>query len=158
MTFLCCVSLILFGILKFIVECKQPNIIYILADDLGYDDVGFQSNEINTPNIDKLRHEGQFIPWYYAQTVCSPSRSALLSGQYPMHNGVWDVLTPDQSVSLPLHYKLLPEFLLENGYETHMIGKWHLGYYKWSATPTFRGFQSFYGYYTGAEDYYNVHI
>ena len=93
--------------------------------------------------------------WHYAQSVCSPSRAALMTGRYPLHTGINDWIQPSQSFGVPLNNTMLPKILLQNGYDTHMVGKWHLGMYKWAYTPTFRGYKSYYGYYTGGEDYYS---
>ena len=136
-------------------SAKKPNIIYILSDDLGYDDLYFQSHQINTPNIDFLVNEGQFLEWHYAQSICSPSRAALMTGRYPLHTGINDWIKPTQTFGVPLNNTMLPKILLQNGYDTAMVGKWHLGMYKWEYTPTFRGYKSYYGYYTGGEDYYS---
>ena len=130
---------------------KQPNILFILSDDLGYDDLYFQSKQIFTPNIDYFRNNGQFMEWHYAQSVCSPSRAAIMTARYPLHTGINDWIQPGQSFGVPLNNTMISKILLENGYETHAIGKWHLGFYKWDYTPTFRGYKSFYGYYTGGE-------
>eukprot|EP01084_Bolivina_argentea_P308547 533568_1 len=133
---------------------KKPNIIVIVADDLGYDDIYLQSKQINTPNIDKLLTEGQFCSWHYAQCVCSTSRSTLLTGRYPLHHGINGAILWATPMGLNLNETLLSNVLLDNGYKTHAIGKWHLGMYRWEYTPTFRGFESFYGYYGGGEDYF----
>eukprot|EP01083_Nonionella_stella_P144709 452297_1 len=134
---------------------KKPNVIYILSDDLGYDDLYFQSHQINTPNIDRFVTQGQFLEWHYAQSVCSPSRAALMTGRYPLHTGINDWIHPDQNFGVPLNNTMLPKILYNSGYDTHMVGKWHLGMFKWEYTPTFRGYKSFYGYYSGGEDYYS---
>ena len=136
---------------------KKPNILFIVSDDLGYDDVGFQSHQILTPNIDTYRSEGQFLEWYYGQCVCSATRSTFLTGRYPLHTGINGWIHPDASYGVPLSNVLLSSMLKNNGYDTHAIGKWHLGFYKWEYTPTFRGFNDFYGYYTGGENYF-THI
>eukprot|EP01084_Bolivina_argentea_P003869 7321_1 len=136
---------------------KKPNVIFILSDDLGYDDLQYQSHQINTPNIDHFVNQGQFLAWHYAQSVCSPSRAALMTGRYPLHTGINDWIQPQQTFGVPLNNTMLPEILLQNGYDTHMVGKWHLGMYKWSYTPTYRGYKSYFGYFSGAEDYF-THI
>eukprot|EP01084_Bolivina_argentea_P102816 184181_1 len=133
---------------------KKPNIIFIISDDLGYDDLGFQSHQILTPNIDKLRSEGQFLEYYYGQPNCSPTRSSLLTGMYPIHTGITTWIHPTTPIGAPLNLTFVSKQLLNNGYQTHAVGKWHVGFYKWAFTPTFRGFKSFYGYYGGGEDYY----
>ena len=103
--------------------CQTTEYHIFLADDLGYDDVGYQSHQILTPAIDKYRSEGQFLQWYYAQTVCSPSRSSLLSGMYPLHTGMNDVVTPKQAYGLPLKFTLLPQILKKYAnYKTAMVG------------------------------------
>ena len=76
---------------------QKPNIIFVLGDDIGYDDIGYQSGTIHTPTLDKLIANGQFINWHYAEPVCSPTRGALLTGLYPLHNGINTVLVPDNT-------------------------------------------------------------
>lgn len=133
-----------------------PNIIFILADDLGYDDLGSTNNIVSTPSINKIYSEGQRLSWYYGQSLCSPTRTAIMTGLYPLHNQINNVIMANASYGVPLNYTFFPKILKQySNYDTHAIGKWHMGYYKWDYTPTFRGFNSFYGYYNGDEDYYN---
>eukprot|EP01084_Bolivina_argentea_P102820 184186_1 len=133
---------------------KKPNVIIIVSDDLGYDDLNFQSHQIQTPNINYFVDNGQFLSFHYAQSICSPSRAALMTGRYPLHTGINDWIQSTQSFGVPLNNTMLPKILYNAGYDTHMVGKWHLGFYKWPYTPTFRGYKSYYGYYTGGEDYF----
>ncbi|XP_075534849.1 arylsulfatase B-like [Dermacentor variabilis] len=131
-----------------------------MADDLGWDDVSFHgSSQIPTPNLDALAADGIILNSFYMQPCCTPSRSALMTGLYAIRTGLQgravDVADP---WGLPLNVRLLPEYLREIGYETHLVGKWGIGYYKTSLTPTCRGFDSFYGYYNGEEDYYTHSI
>ncbi|XP_049518265.1 arylsulfatase B-like [Dermacentor silvarum] len=134
-----------------------PNIIFILADDLGWDDVSFHgSPQIPTPNLDVLAADGIILNNYYVQPLCTPSRAALMSGFYPIHTGMESsVILTGEPWGLPLSFKLMPQYLKDLGYQTHMIGKWHLGYYTEQYVPTSRGYDTFYGYYNGEEDYYN---
>jgi len=134
---------------------KPPHILFLLADDLGWSDVGFHGSKIKTPNIDKLASEGVILDNYYVLPICTPTRSALMTGMYPIHTGLQHlVLLATSPYGLPLNITTLPQKLKESGYATHMVGKWHLGYNKWEYTPTYRGFDTFYGYYNGQEDHY----
>ncbi|KAF6035834.1 hypothetical protein EB796_005859 [Bugula neritina] len=111
-------ALVILGVLSTplsVSSAKQPNIVFILADDLGYADIGYHggAGQIKTPVLDQLAYDGVRLENYYVQPVCTPTRGALLAG------------------------------------------KWHLGFYKKEYLPVNRGFDSFYGYYQGAEDYFN---
>ncbi|KAG0431633.1 hypothetical protein HPB47_021573 [Ixodes persulcatus] len=134
-----------------------PNIIFFLADDLGWADTSFRGNpQIPTPNLDVLAASGIILNNYYIQYLCSPSRGALLTGLYPIHTGLQhNMVYPAEPWGLSPDFTIMPQYLKELGYASHIIGKWGVGYYKKSYTPTYRGFDSFYGYYNGGEDYYS---
>jgi len=129
-----------------------PHILFIVSDDLGWDDLGFRSHQIRTPTLDKLASEGRVLNHYYVQDVCSPSRATFQTGRYPLHTTVNDWLRG--TGVLPLNETITPQKLKPAGYVGHAVGKWHLGYAAWQYTPTFRGFESFYGFYTGGQDYF----
>ncbi|XP_005101283.1 arylsulfatase I [Aplysia californica] len=133
-----------------------PNIVFILADDLGWDDVGFHGSEILTPNIDKLAQAGVVLNNYYVQPICTPTRGSILSGRYPIHTGLQhSVITGSQPYGLPLKEVTIAQRLKELGYDTHGVGKWHLGFFKDSYLPENRGFDSHYGYYLGHGDFFD---
>ncbi|CAN7988134.1 unnamed protein product, partial [Ixodes hexagonus] len=123
----------------------------------GWADVSFRGNpQIPTPNLDVLASSGIILNNYYVQHICTPSRGALMSGLYPIHTGLQhSIALPAEPWGLPLNVTIMPQYLKELGYTSHMVGKWNLGYHKESHTPTYRGFESFYGYYNGGEDYFN---
>ncbi|CAH3145273.1 unnamed protein product [Porites evermanni] len=132
------------------------HILLIVVDDLGWSDVGFHNPQINTPNLDHLASEGVILDNYYVQPICTPTRAALLTGLYPIHTGMQKgVLHQKQPYGLPLRFTTLSQKLKEAGYSTHIIGKWHLGFFRWPYTPLYRGFDSFYGFYGGAQGYYS---
>ncbi|EFA02301.1 arylsulfatase B [Tribolium castaneum] len=134
----------------------QPNVVFIVADDLGWNDVGFHgSNQIPTPNIDALAYNGIILNSHYSQSFGTPSRAALLTGKYPMKLGLQGPsITPAEGRSLP-EGKIMSEYFKDMGYATHLVGKWHLGHSRWNDTPTFRGFDHFFGFYNGFTSYYD---
>lgn len=136
----------------------RPNIVLILADDLGWADVGWHGHEIKTPHLDKLAAAGARLEQFYVQPVCSPTRAALMTGRYPMRHGLQvGVVRPWAQYGLPLEERTLPQALKEASYETSICGKWHLGHFEPAYLPTRRGFEHQYGHYNGALDYF-THI
>ena len=112
---------------------NRPNIIFVLADDLGWAELGCYGNTFHeTPHLDQLAKEGvRFTHAYAAAPVCSPYRAALLTGQHPARVGILDYLRPNSSNALPVSQVTLPKMLRHNGYSTGMVGKWHLTGYKY---------------------------
>ena len=134
---------------------QKPNIVFFLIDDLGYADCGFNGGtQIKTPNIDELAGGGAILESHYVQPVCSPTRSALMTGRYPTRTGVYTVVRPHAKWGLPLQERTLADALREAGYETAITGKWHLGEFDRAYLPTSRGFDHQYGHYFGAVDYF----
>lgn len=138
-------------------EAIRPHIVIFLADDLGWNDVSFHgSDQVPTPNLDALAYNGVILNRHYVQPVCTPSRSALLTGRYPIHTSMQGAPTlAAEPNGLPLDFKILPEYLKDLGYRTHMVGKWHLGYFREPYTPLRRGFETFLGCYNGYTGYYD---
>ena len=126
-----------------------PNILVILADDLGWGDVSFHQGHIPTPQLDRLAKDGVELQRFYAYPVCSPTCAALLTGQMPRRFGIADVVGPGQN--LPERIVTLPEALHAAGYQTSLIGKWHLGK---SGPPQKHGFDHFYGFLGPQIDYF----
>ena len=133
----------------------QPNIIFIMADDLGNADLGYRGSDIKTPNIDKLANEGVRLENFHGMPVCTPARAALMTGRYPMRYGLQTlVIFPNHSYGLPTDERTLPQSLKEAGYSTYMVGKWHLGHADKKYWPQNRGFDHFYGNLVGEVDYF----
>ena len=127
----------------------RPHIVIFLADDLGWNDVGYHGSEIPTANIDALAAAGTRLAHLYSQTVCSPSRSSLMTGRYPFRQGLQSVsIRPWATHGLPLKERTLAAALHEAGYWTAIVGKWHLGLHSPAYLPRQRGFDHHYGSYT----------
>jgi arylsulfatase A-like enzyme len=146
---LACLSTLAYG------QGTKPNIVIILADDLGNADLGYRGSDIKTPNIDKLANEGVRLEQFYGMPVCTPSRAELMTGRYAMRYGLQTlVIFPSHTYGLPTDERTLPQALKEVGYQTAMVGKWHLGHADKKYWPQNRGFDHFYGNLVGEVDYF----
>jgi uncharacterized sulfatase len=125
---------------------RPPNVIIIMADDLGWGDIGANgAGMIATPHIDRLASEGIRLTSFYAgSNVCTPSRAALLTGRYPIRSGMQHVVYPHSEDGLPPEEVTIAEMLKAAGYATGMVGKWHLGH-RDEYWPTAQGFDEFFG-------------
>ncbi|WP_395784650.1 arylsulfatase [Aquirufa sp.] len=144
---------------------KKPNIVLILADDMGYSDIGLMGSEIKTPNLDLLGKNGVLFTQFYNAGRCCPSRAALLTGMYPHQAGMGLMVTtkpydngktfaPYQGF-LNRETPTIAEELRKHGYQTFMSGKWHVGEQQ-EEWPNQRGFDHYFGLISGATSYYEV--
>lgn len=133
----------------------RPNILFIVADDLGWKDVGFHGSDIRTPNIDRLAKGGVQLHQFYALPMCTPTRAALLTGRYPFRYGLQTGVIPTSATyGLSTDERTLPQALKEAGYSTAIVGKWHLGHGDKKYWPQQRGFDHQYGPLIGEIDYF----
>jgi arylsulfatase B len=137
-------------------SADKPNIVIILADDLGWGDVGFHGSDIRTPNIDRLAREGIVLSQFYTAPICSPTRAGLMTGRYPNRFGLrQNVIPPWSKFGVDTSEVFLPQMLALAGYKNRVaLGKWHLGDAYIRYLPLHRGFTHFYGFYNGALDYF----
>lgn len=134
----------------------RPNIVHIVADDLGWKDVGFNGcQDIKTPNLDALAAGGAKLTQFYVQPMCTPTRACLMTGRYPFRYGLQTAVIPSVSAyGLDTGEWLMPQCLKEEGYRTAIIGKWHLGHADRKYWPRQRGFDYQYGAMIGELDYF----
>jgi arylsulfatase A-like enzyme len=156
-------SMVSFGAVTAVIICvpqlamaqSKPNIVVILADDLGNVDLGYRGSDVKTPNIDALAKGGVRCESFYGMPVCTPSRASLMTGRYAMRYGLQTlVIFPSHSYGLATDERTLPQALKEAGYKTLMTGKWHLGHADKKFWPQNRGFDHFYGNLVGEVDYF----
>ena len=140
-------------------QSQYPNIIYIMTDDMGYGDLsGYGRKDYFTPNLDKLASQGiKFVNAYSAGPLCTPTRTAFMTGRYPAKTpvGLIEPLTPtkrDSAFGLTTEYPSIATLMKAGGYETALIGKWHLGFLP-QHSPVKNGFDYFFGTHSGAADY-----
>ncbi|MEP4146542.1 MAG: sulfatase-like hydrolase/transferase [Halioglobus sp.] len=125
---------------------ERPNVIIMVADDLGWADVGFHGGDIDTPSLDRLAAEGIELSRFYTTPICSPTRAALMTGRDPMRLGVsYAVIMPWTNLGIHPEEHFMPQSFNAAGYQTAMVGKWHLGHSLQAYHPNARGFEHFYG-------------
>ncbi|MEO6124006.1 MAG: sulfatase-like hydrolase/transferase [Ilumatobacteraceae bacterium] len=136
---------------------SRPNIVVIMADDLGFGDLGFcNGGSTLTPAIDSLARDGTFLIQHYsASPICAPARAAFLTGRYPQRSGVIDTFPHRASDRISLRERTLADLLTEAGYHTGLIGKWHSGALGDAYHPCRRGFSEFVGFRGGVQDYWD---
>ena len=134
----------------------RPNVVLIVADDLGWNAVGYHDGFAQTPHIDRIAREGVVLEHFYVSPMCSPTRAGLMTGRYPIRFGMArTVVRPWEDAGLPPAELTLAERLGDAGYEHRgAFGKWHLGHLRPDWHPLMQGFTEFKGHYNGAEDYW----
>ena len=133
----------------------RPNIIVMVADDLGWADVSFRGGTIDTPSLDRLAAEGTELHRFYTAPICSPTRAALMTGRDPIRLGVmYAVIMAWQNNGIHPDEHFMPQSFQAAGYQTALVGKWHLGHAQQSYHPNERGFEHFYGHLHTEVGYY----
>lgn len=136
-----------------------PNIVIMVADDLGWADLGFRGSDIETPHLDQLAADGMRLERFYAMPICTPTRSALMTARDPMKLGsIYAGFQPWQNGGVSPEERFMPESFKAAGYQTAMIGKWHLGHTIEPLTPNARGFDHFFGHLNTQIDYFKYTV
>lgn len=131
----------------------KPDVVIFISDDMGWNDVGYHGSVVETPNLDRLAEEGMRLDRFYVHPICSPTRAGLFTGRLPARFGISGPLSNSPDRGLPVDEILLSNVFQEAGYETALIGKWHLGSGP-NFHPNTRGFDHFYGHLSGMIDYF----
>ncbi|MBT3672908.1 MAG: arylsulfatase [Porticoccaceae bacterium] len=140
----------------FVAANDRPNVVLMVADDLGWADVGYHGSPIQTPAIDGLVAQGVALERFYAAPICSPTRAGLLTARDPVRLGIaYDQIHPWYNAGLGKDEYLLSEVLQDAGYQTGIIGKWHLGHSQQQQVPNSQGFDYFFGHLHTNTDFYN---
>eukprot|EP01084_Bolivina_argentea_P259803 438544_1 len=144
--------------ITFCAKDREPNIIVIVWDDVGYVDIGYNGGNIPTPNIDHLALNGIRLNYNYVEPSCSPTRSSLLTGLYSYKTGLNDVIAVPNAAATDDSLKFISNSLSENNWNTLLIGKWHVGGTTQSQLPISRGFQQSLYFKNGFINYYDHNI
>ena len=149
---------LLFSTLLIVAGCSSPvttppNVVILIADDMGWADVGYHGSLIRTPEIDAIAADGVTLNRFYAHPVCSPTRGALMTGRSPLNTGVLDPFEPYYKNGISADERFMPQYFKDAGYQTFAVGKWHLGPNHVSQHPQQRGFDHFYGHLNGFLNY-----
>ena len=133
-------------------QTDRANVVIFVSDDMGWNDVGYHGSKVQTPNIDRLAAEGMQLDRFYVHPICSPTRTAMMTGRSPVRFGITQPLGGSRGV--PLDERFMSQAFQDAGYQTFAVGKWHLGAVGDAYSPQARGFDHFYGCRDGAIDYY----
>ena len=137
-------------------DTARPHIVLVIADDLGFGDLEHFGGPERTPTLTGLAEQGVTLDQFHAFPLCTPSRAALMTGRSPLRDGLaWSPLRPWSELGLAQEVETLPEILQGAGYYTALLGKWHLGHALADQHPRQHGFDHFYGFLTGAVDYFS---
>lgn len=137
-------------------KSTPPHVVFVVGDDVGYADIGFFNDKKTiTPTMDNLLEQGVFLSDYYTFKICSPSRAAMMTGRYPWAAGFYAMNADTDHCTT--NSTALPQLLKPLGYSTHALGKWDVGFMLKNCTPTYRGFDTFLGYYMACEGDYWYH-
>ena len=153
-----CFLFLLLGICPTVVSAQsgatspKPHIVMFVSDDMGWNDVGYHGSKIATPHIDRLAKDGMQLDRFYVHPICSPTRTALMTGRLPARFGITAVLTRGASVPVDEHF--MPQTFQKAGYQTFLVGKWHLGATGPEDKPNARGFDHFFGFHGGGINYF----
>lgn len=139
-----------------VTAAPRPHIVLVIADDLGFGDLDKYGGSERTPALTELAEQGLSLGQFHAFPLCTPSRAALLTGRSPLRDGLaWSPLRPWSELGLDSGKPSLPRALKSAGYATALLGKWHLGHQLATHSPQAHGFDHFYGFLTGAVDYFS---
>jgi len=146
----CRAALLSLSLVPALVSAAPKHLVFIVADDLGRNDLGIRNAHASgprtlSPNIDGLIRGGLTLSSYHTFKICAPSRASTLTGRYPWGAGFYDMATDNDHTTA--NFTLYPALLQAAGYKTHALGKWDVGWMLRAATPTYRGFDDFFGYY-----------
>jgi len=154
-----CFLFLLLGIYPEVVPAQstatspKPHIVMFVSDDMGWNEVGYHGSKIATPHIDGLAKEGVQLDRFYVHPICSPTRTALMTGRSPARFGITGAI--GRGV-VPLDEHFMPQTFQKAGYQTFMVGKWHLGERSDDYAPNARGFDHFFGFHGGGINYYTT--
>nr|AYW00827.1 glucosinolate sulfatase 1-2 [Plutella australiana] len=149
-------AVVLLGAALCVSAATKPHVIMIMADDMGWDDTSTHgSKSVLTPNLDVLTRSGVSLHRYYTHALCSPARTAVLTGKYAHTVGMQGMpLSNAEERGIPLEERLISQYLQDAGYRTQIVGKWHVGHAFFEQLPTYRGFENHFGVRGGFIDYY----
>eukprot|EP00730_Choanoeca_flexa_P018292 TRINITY_DN8887_c0_g1_i2.p1 TRINITY_DN8887_c0_g1~~TRINITY_DN8887_c0_g1_i2.p1 ORF type:complete len:511 (+),score=116.86 TRINITY_DN8887_c0_g1_i2:85-1617(+) len=146
---------VLLALLAVAWAAPKPHVIFFVIDDMGWSNIGYHNDNAKTPNLDQAAADGVILDRQYTFWYCSPTRSSLMTGRYPLHVSEDNENAETVMGAVPVEMTMLPAKLKTVGYATHHVGKWHLGQIKAGSVPGARGFDTSVGYLGGAEDHYN---